>query len=80
MPSFSSCRYQATDIAMTATVDRSMPRPMMTIAMPSARMPSTETERTMEIRLAEVKKPGKANDGGAEDQHGYDKDDSLLVQ
>jgi hypothetical protein len=33
---------------------------MMTIAMPSARMPRTETERTIETIFSEVKKPGNA--------------------
>ena len=40
---------EAADMAMMETAARSMPRPMMTMAMPTARMPSTETLRTMEI-------------------------------
>ncbi len=46
-------------MAMMATAERSMPRPMMTIAMPTARMPSTETLRTIDTTLAVVRKPGK---------------------
>ena len=62
MPSFSICRYQATDMAMIATIDRSMPRPMMMIAMPTARMPSTLTLRTIATRLSAVKKPPRPTD------------------
>ena len=59
MPLFSICRYQATDMAMMATAERSMPRPMMTTAMPTARMPSTLTLRTMATRLSTARKPGR---------------------
>ena len=53
-------RHLTTDIAIIATIDRSMPRPMITTAIPSAMIPSTETERTTASRFATVRKPGKA--------------------
>ena len=44
-------------MAMMATAARSMPRPMITIAMATARMPSTETLRTIETMFSGVRNP-----------------------
>ena len=78
MPSFSICRYQATDMAMIATTERSMPRPMMIIAMPTARMPSTLTLRTIATRLSAEKKPRRPTDADQEQQDRQGEDDPLL--
>ena len=56
-PCPSSTAIQAADIAMLATIDRSMPRPMMTTAMPAPRIPSTETLRSRLNRFPAVKNP-----------------------
>ncbi len=61
VPSFSIWRYQATDMAMMATAERSIPRPMMTTAMPTARMPSTLTLRTMATRLSTARNPWRVS-------------------
>ena len=66
-------------MAMMATAERSMPRPMMTMAMPSARMPSTETERTIATRLSGATKPGKRERGDDEDDDGRDEHDPFLI-
>jgi hypothetical protein len=52
MPAVASCSDQATEMAISATSERSMPRPMTTTSIPSPRMPSTATLRTSDSRLA----------------------------
>ena len=49
-------RHHATDIAMVATIDRSMPRPMIVSAMPMPRMPRMETFWISERILSVVRK------------------------
>ncbi len=49
----------ATDIAMTATIERSIPRPITTTAMPTPRMPSTATLRTSVRTFPAVRKFGR---------------------
>jgi len=42
-----------------AIIDKSIPRPITTIAMPSPRMPNTDTLRTRVNMFWVVKNPGK---------------------
>ena len=56
-PAFIIASCQAVAMAITATIDRSMPRPITTTPMPTARMPSTDTERRMATRLFGARKP-----------------------
>ena len=50
-PSRMSVNVNATLIAITAMSDRSIPRPMTTSAIATARMPSTDTLRMSVTRL-----------------------------
>src|SRR5688500_1089840 len=50
---------------MITTSDRSRPRPTTTMAMPTARMPSTEELRAASSRLPVVKKPSSAAENPA---------------
>ena len=52
--------FPATSAAISAVAicERSIPRPIITIAMPSARMPNTETLRNIAIALPKVAKRG----------------------
>ncbi|MPN38280.1 hypothetical protein SDC9_185804 [bioreactor metagenome] len=45
VPVFASCKAQATEIAMVATMHKSMPRPITTTSMPIPKIPSTATLR-----------------------------------
>ncbi len=62
VPAFIMPSSHATESAMVATIERSMPRPIMAIAMPTPRMPRMDTFWTSDHRLAGERKPFSAKE------------------
>ena len=57
-PSLASWNVHATEIAMLATIERSMPRPITTITMAMPSTPKTATLRSSVRRFCAVRNPG----------------------
>jgi hypothetical protein len=71
-------QHQARRHGETAISDRSMPRPITTIAMARPRMPSTATFCSRVSMFDVVRKPGRRIAKHAEQHDEYREDDSLL--
>ncbi len=57
-PSLASWNVHATEIAMLATIERSMPRPITTITIATPSTPKTATLRSSVSRFCAVRNPG----------------------
>ena len=80
MPPAASCSVQATDTAISATRERSIPRPMTTSPMATPRMPRIETLRTRLRRLFVGQKAWQRDREDGAQQQRQTEDDLFLAQ